>query len=1523
MGNTLGSVDQKAVKKFDTFLAKYPKLLNKQLLSDNKLFKTYSFLVEGESNIMMKVYIKRDNTSLTKHELSLNYMQKIFNLNVFPNLLPYTRLINDPDFFAIIRPKVNITLSHRLQTVPTLSAVEKRWIVFQLMTAIFNLHDSGLYHGAITSSNVLLTTWDHVFLADFAWFAPNYIYEDQMGDINYYHPTAIFKCNLAPEKFISRDYKEVGSLQWFHENIREVSKETMANLQSMDIFSLGCVIAEIMLDGTSLFRYEQLLAYRRGEYSPDDKIDMIQDERVKRIIYDMIQKDPSQRKGIVDLLKEWANEVAPPSFSKILYSINSSLISQNFVLPDQRIALIRELLGPIYETILEEPLCQHFEPLPLVLQQSQILKLFNGYFQMIQPDFSDLLKIEKMDFSEKQPRSEGFEMIANIDPKDLRTIMTVKQVIGRGISLNDELIKEKKGKNQELLLIALMICSNIRNVRYLSSALVGLEMLANFSYYFVDQTNLHIIIPYLFSLFDEQNPRIVIATFNIACDILSRMTKPILYRSDRQLFEDQIFPNLLKVYNMNDIAAKSAFVGRMHQIIKFGSNFISEGLKFDYKVKKNEIQTTDETQEAHMPGDIEVKNVSDETIVKLEEEKESKLAEEINKEIRKWKLTFVTYIQEVFSSQIFEVNEMLLKNFANLGRELGPEMTENIIVPHVVAALNDNRSKLTSLREIEKLIDLTSEKTINGLLKPVLEKCMFDPDEQNVFQSVKNLNKIMKLKKLDLKDPSFITNYLLPLAIHPSAWIREQVLELICESIQQSDLATLYIKINPYLLKYVRDSELELLNAELFRLEVVDPITRRVYEEIKKGTYNSSRDSQHTKDLCAILNEYFLKKISAESDPEPRKQNKFLKKFVDPKTVRNIEEVLAHFCTETNLRQIKGLTQFNDQMNLSESVLLIAAATRDRDNSMNNSNSQLQIEDGQKLVSFSDIKKLRNDLNLKIPQYLIQHNIGHSTYIKNVHNFCLFTANILGHRLQLQKKKNKDMGYHERYERMPYLNKEWEPQGFLIKTIHEHKDPVNCLDISTNSRFVASGSEGGEIRIFDMSKIESELSFMSKKVITVKNEKLQEEFGSRSKIKTLKFLDEESLIAGTDTGILELHQIEGTGQEGESNVKSSSCTARWEVDGEIKAIQPLILGGNLREKSFIYVTHKGELGIQDIREKGPSVKFNLGKERGMISTMIASAMDYTVVIGTQRGHVLLYDIRTNLLTSMYQLSSEAPILSFANYNPLSPGAPVTSQDSLIGISFGSDYHEVGFWNFSDFNKVNKNPEIYLYSSLNSGAECSPSYLKDVTKSESVFNIRSSFSERRYYDYLAINSPDYNILSYFDDSIHQSQESQSEKWLQQSKSIYRHASTAFQYRNSAHKIVCLPTFSPRELRNKVIPAKEMQNVILTAGNDMNIRYWNLTSDKFYQVYNVDGKKRSYNCTNTGMLVYQEVFSNDPDKTGFSAYQNKNGCSLPVSNFVEKNVLAQAGHKDTINDILVAEKNEMLITCSRDKTIKIWK
>jgi len=813
MGNTLGSVDPKAVKKVDAFLAKYPKLLSKELVSDNKLFKTYSFLVEGESGIIMKVYIKRDNTSLKKHEVSLSYMQMLFNLNFCPNLLPYTRLLDEADFAALIRPKVNLTLSQRLQTVPTLGTIEKYWIIFQLMTALYTLHQKKLYHGGINSNNVLLTTWNHAFLADFAWFAPNYLYEDVLGDINYYYPTASQKCNLAPEKFISRDYKDIANLEWFHENINEVgkiSKETLPNLQKMDVFSLGCVIAEIMLDGTSLFKYEQLMAYRKGQYSPQEKMDRIKDDKVRKIIYDMIQKDPAQRKDITEVLKEWSTEVCPSSFTGVLYYLNSGLLSHNFVLPDQRIALVRELLEPIYQYVLEEPYVPHYQTLPIVIQQNQILRHFADCYQMVVPHFHEIVGNEKKLFDLETIIKDKLEFRGNIDPKNLRTIMTENKVIEKEAELNGHLLRDRgESKKPELLLVALMICSNIRNVRYFASLQVGLEMLTNFSHYFSDHINLHVIAPYLFSMLEDQNPKIVIATFHVLCDILSKLTKPIQYKSDKQLFETQLFPNLMKVYSNGDSEAKCAFVSRISQIINIGAVFITENVIFDYKIIKNQVESAEEAHDLPLPGDIEVKD--DAMISKLQGENEAKLKEDIAKEVEKWKSSFLTYIQEIFSYQHSEVNEVLLRNFANLGEALGPKFTENFLVPHIVAALNDNRFRLISLEEIEKLIDFISEKTINGLLKPVLEKCMFDNDEINVYQSVKNIHKIIKLKKLDLKDTSFLVNNFLPLLIHPNSWIRELILELLCEAIEQMDVTSLYFKVHPALLKYVKKYEVTLL----------------------------------------------------------------------------------------------------------------------------------------------------------------------------------------------------------------------------------------------------------------------------------------------------------------------------------------------------------------------------------------------------------------------------------------------------------------------------------------------------------------------------------------------------------------------------------------------------------------------------------------------------------------------------------------------------------------------------------------
>ena len=77
----------------------------------------------------------------------------------------------------------------------------------------------------------------------------------------------------------------------------------------MDIFSAGCVIAEILLDGTPLFDLQRLTSYRKGglgAFSPEEPLKAhIQDDTLVSLVMKMIDLDPFQRPSAFDCLKTW------------------------------------------------------------------------------------------------------------------------------------------------------------------------------------------------------------------------------------------------------------------------------------------------------------------------------------------------------------------------------------------------------------------------------------------------------------------------------------------------------------------------------------------------------------------------------------------------------------------------------------------------------------------------------------------------------------------------------------------------------------------------------------------------------------------------------------------------------------------------------------------------------------------------------------------------------------------------------------------------------------------------------------------------------------------------------------------------------------------------------------------------------------------------------------------------------------------------------------------------------------------
>lgn len=84
------------------------------------------------------------------------------------HVLPAPRVHNSERAVVALRQHVHASLAERVASRPALTASEKLFIAYQLLHALSQCHARGVCHGDITPSNVLLTSWGWLLLADFA-----------------------------------------------------------------------------------------------------------------------------------------------------------------------------------------------------------------------------------------------------------------------------------------------------------------------------------------------------------------------------------------------------------------------------------------------------------------------------------------------------------------------------------------------------------------------------------------------------------------------------------------------------------------------------------------------------------------------------------------------------------------------------------------------------------------------------------------------------------------------------------------------------------------------------------------------------------------------------------------------------------------------------------------------------------------------------------------------------------------------------------------------------------------------------------------------------------------------------------------------------------------------------------------------------------------------------------------------------------------------------------------------------------
>lgn len=153
-----------------------------------------------EGNVVVKVFLKHDPTlNVADHASRLEHLKKYLTNAV--NCLPYQRSVVTEKAVFILREYVRHSLYDKVSTRPFMTALEKRWITFQVLCALHQCHKHRICHGDIKLENILITSWNWVLLSDFASFKPTYLPVNNPADFTYFFDTSRRRaCYIAPER---------------------------------------------------------------------------------------------------------------------------------------------------------------------------------------------------------------------------------------------------------------------------------------------------------------------------------------------------------------------------------------------------------------------------------------------------------------------------------------------------------------------------------------------------------------------------------------------------------------------------------------------------------------------------------------------------------------------------------------------------------------------------------------------------------------------------------------------------------------------------------------------------------------------------------------------------------------------------------------------------------------------------------------------------------------------------------------------------------------------------------------------------------------------------------------------------------------------------------------------------------------------------------------------------------------------------------------------------------------------------
>lgn len=589
-----------------------------------------------------------------------------------------------------------------MSTRPFLEDIEKKWLAFQLLCGVRDCHARDIYHGDIKTENTLVTSWSWLYLSDFSSsFKPTTLPEDNPADFSYFFDTAGRRtCYLAPERFLAAG---------------EIPDPKAQITWAMDVFSVGCVIAELFLE-SPIFNLSQLYKYKKGEFDPvATQLSRIADKDVREMIAHMINVDPESRYTAEQYLEFWRKKVFPDYFYSFLHQY-MGLITD----PSSGRTPISGATANLGEAD---------ERIDRIYYDFDKISYFLGYE------------------NEKKASKKASQTVSGL--KVLPVHLNIPN------NEHQSSVVEARPTDDGTLIFLALVVSSIRNTARATAKIRACDILLAFSERLTDEAKLDRVLPYLVALLNDKVDIVKVAAIRTLTQLMALVT--VVSPVNAHVFPEYILPRM-QIFLPGSPSepgplVRATYAACLGSLATSASRFLDmvATLRAD-----GSLPTADPEAEDGSTAGAEIQGLYDNSRAELIE-------------------LFETHTKALITDSDSAVRRAFLGSVPELCMFFGTADSNDIILSHLNTYLNDRNwmLKCAFFETIVGVATFLGGTSLEEFILPLMVQALTDPEEFVIASVLRSLASMAELGLFQRSKIWELVEIVARFTMHPNIWIRE------------------------------------------------------------------------------------------------------------------------------------------------------------------------------------------------------------------------------------------------------------------------------------------------------------------------------------------------------------------------------------------------------------------------------------------------------------------------------------------------------------------------------------------------------------------------------------------------------------------------------------------------------------------------------------------------------------------------------------------------------------------------------